>query len=60
MSRVVRIQDDALNIAMQFGPSVSEGIRVMHTLLLRQKRCSFDPEAIRPVFREELERIGGY
>jgi hypothetical protein len=60
MSRVVRIQDDAAEIALDYGPTISEGIRVMHALLQKQKRCSFDLEAVRSVIRDELESLQGY
>lgn len=60
MSRVVRIQIDAAEIALTYGPTISEGIRTMHALLQKQKRCAFDAEAIRSVVREELESLQGY
>ena len=60
MSRVVRIQHDAAETALTYGPTISEGIRTMHALLQKQKRCAFDLEAIRAVFREELEDLRGY
>ncbi len=60
MSRVVRIQEDAAEIALSYGPNISEGIRVMHALLSKQRQCSFDIELIRQVMRDELERLQGY
>jgi hypothetical protein len=60
MSRVVRIHEDAAETALSYGPTISEGIRVMHALLRKQHRCSFDIESIRQVLRDELERLQGY
>ncbi|HDR73469.1 MAG TPA: hypothetical protein ENN85_06125 [Methanoculleus sp.] len=60
MSRVLRIHDDAVETALDYGPTVSEGIRTMHALLQRQTRCAFDLEAVRSVVRDELERLQGY
>ncbi len=60
MSRVMRIQQDAAEIALTYGPTISEGIRVMHALLQKPQRCSFDLEAIRTVVRDELESLQGY
>ncbi|HDQ08548.1 MAG TPA: hypothetical protein ENN44_07205 [Methanoculleus sp.] len=59
MSQVVRIQEDARDIALKYGPTISEGIRVMEHTLRRQKR-TLDIEDIRAVIREELESFGRY
>lgn len=60
VSRVVRIQEDAEAIALRYGPSVSEGIRVMERLLRQHERRGVDPEAIRDIIREELEALVRY
>jgi len=59
MSQVVRIQEDAKEIALKYGPSISEGIRVMERTIRRQKR-PLDIEDIRLAIREELESLGRY
>ncbi|KUK67660.1 MAG: Uncharacterized protein XE11_2021 [Methanomicrobiales archaeon 53_19] len=62
MSRVVRIADDAYECAIAYGPSLSEGIRVMDALIqeLRSRNeSSFDEKAIermiRSAVRDEIE-----
>ena len=60
MSKVVRIQEDAIAIALSYGPTISEGIRVMEARLKRAERNQVDTEAIRMVLREELESFGRY
>jgi hypothetical protein len=52
MSKVVRIQEDALEIALRYGNTLSEGIRAMESLC----KASMNPEMIRSVVREELEQ----
>lgn len=59
MSQVIRIQEDARDIALTYGPNISEGIRVMERTIRRQKG-SIDIEDIRMVIREELESFGRY
>jgi len=59
MSKVVRVQEDAIEIALSYGPSISEGIRVMEKMI-RQKRSGPDIEEIRGAFREELESVMRY
>lgn len=60
-SKVVRVQLDALETALRYGNSVSEGIRTMEKLLKeKDKKGDFDIEAIRIVVREELDSIGRY
>ena len=60
MSRVVRIQEDAIDIALSYGPSISEGIRAMEARLKRIERNQLDIEAVRMAVREELESFGRY
>jgi hypothetical protein len=59
MSRVMRIQADAADIALSYAPNVSEGIRVMERLLLRQRE-KVDYGMIREIVREELDVLRGY
>lgn len=60
MSKVVRIQEDAIDIALTYGPSISEGIRAMEARLKRAERNQVDIETIRMAVREELESFGRY
>ena len=60
MSRVVRINEDSIDIAMKYGKSISEGIRTMEKLLQQNSRNIIDIEDIRRVVREEIESIGRY
>lgn len=60
MSRVIRIQEDAEEIALRYGPSVSEGIRVMERLIRQYDRRGMDPGVIRDIIREELEALVRY
>jgi len=60
MSRVVRIQEDAIDIALTYGPTISEGIRAMEVRLKRAERNQLDIEAVRIAIREELESFGKY
>ena len=52
MSKVVRIQEDAFDIALKYGNTLSEGIRAMESLC----KASVNPEMIRSIIREELEQ----
>lgn len=52
MSKVVRIQEDALEIALKYGNTLSEGIRAMESLC----NVSMNPELVRSIVRDELER----
>jgi len=60
MSKVIRIQEDAEEIALSYGATVSEGIRVMEKLLKKADKKEFDLEDIRNVIRDELENINRY
>ena len=59
MSKVIRIQEDAEEIALKYGNSISEGIRTMEKILNKQKK-GIDIEDVRLVIKEELENIGRY
>lgn len=62
MSRVVRIADDAYDLAIAYGSSLSEGIRVMDALI-RELRLKSDSgldqkvieRMIRSAVRDEIE-----
>ena len=60
MSRVVRIQEDAIDIALSYGPTISEGIRAMELRLKRAERNQLDVEVVRTAIREELESFNRY
>lgn len=60
MSKVIRIQEDAEEIALSYGSNVSEGIRTMEKLLKKANKKDFDLEDIRNVIRDELENINRY
>ncbi|MBN1431157.1 MAG: hypothetical protein JW931_00115 [Methanomicrobiaceae archaeon] len=60
MSRVVRINEDSIEIAMKYGKTVSEGIRTMDKIIRDKSRNNLDIEDIRRVIREEIESIGRY
>jgi|Deesub1362A_J573_1020465.scaffolds.fasta_scaffold00761_23 hypothetical protein len=63
MSKVVRLPEDAIEIALKYGTNLAEGIRTMDKLI--QHECKFDLRAIedlietkiREVIREELEML---
>jgi len=62
MSRVVRIADDAYEIARSYGSTITEAIRVMDALineLRRQNASAFDEKTIermiRSAVRDEIE-----
>ena len=64
MSRVVRISDDAFEIAASYGSTLSEAIRMMDTLireLRRTERTQLDPKEIermvRSAVRDEIETV---
>ena len=60
MSKVIRIQEDAEEIALSYGATVSEGIRTMEKLLKKANKKDFDLEDIRNVIRDELENMNRY
>jgi len=60
MSKVIRIQEDAEEIALSYGANVSEGIRTMEKLLRKANKKDFDLEDIRNVIRDELENMNRY
>ena len=60
MSKVVRLSEDSIEIALRYGRSVSEGIRTMEKMMKNSSRQSIDLEDIRMIVREELESLGRY
>lgn len=60
MSRVMRLSEDSIEIALKYGKTVSEGIRTMEKMMNNNSRQSIDLEDIRMVVREELESLGRY
>ncbi|MDD4299186.1 MAG: hypothetical protein PHO78_00860 [Methanomicrobium sp.] len=59
MSKVIRLSEDSIEIALKYGNTVSEGIRTMEKLLKKQK-SGIDIEEIRTVIQEELENLRRY
>ncbi len=59
MSRVVRIDEEALEVALQYGKNLSLGIMMMEELLRKQEKAKRDytaiEEMVRRTIREELE-----
>ena len=60
MSKVIRIDEDSIEIAMKYGNSISEGIRTMDKMIRNSSRNTINAEDIRRVVREELESFGRY
>jgi hypothetical protein len=60
MSKVIRIDENSIEIAMKYGKSISEGIRTMDKMIRNSSRNTIDAEDIRRVVREELESFGRY
>lgn len=61
MSKVVRIDEEALEVALKYGKSLSAGIMKMEELLKKQEKAKRDytaiEEMIRRTIREELEML---
>lgn len=64
MSKVVRINEEALEVALQYGKNLSAGIMKMEELLKKQEKAKRDytaiEEMIRRTIREELEALSRY
>ncbi len=64
MSRVVRINEEALEVALQYGKNLSAGIMKMEELLKKQEKAKRDytniEEMVRRTIREELEALSRY
>jgi len=61
MSRVVRVDEEALEVALKYGKNLSLGIMKMNELLQKQEkaRCDYTAieEMVRRTIREELEGL---
>ncbi len=61
MSRVVRIDEEALEVALQYGKNLSLGIMKMEEMLKKQEKAKRDytaiEEMVRRTIREELEAL---
>ncbi len=59
MSRVVRIDEEALEVALKYGKNLSLGVMKMEELLKKQEKARRDytamEEMVRRTIREELE-----
>jgi len=64
MSRVVRINEEALAVALQYGKNLSAGIMKMEEMLKKQEKAKRDytaiEEMVRRTIREELEALSRY
>ncbi|MDN7013112.1 hypothetical protein FGW20_08670 [Methanoculleus sp. FWC-SCC3] len=61
MSRVVRVDEEALEVALQYGKNLSVGIMKMEEMLKKQEKAKRDytniEEMVRRAVREELEML---
>ena len=61
MSRVVRVDEEALEVALQYGKNLSAGIMKMEDMLKKQEKAKRDytniEEMIRRAVREELDML---
>jgi hypothetical protein len=59
MSKVVRVDEEALEVALKYGKNLSTGIMMMEELLRKQEKAKRDytaiEEMVRRTIREELE-----
>jgi uncharacterized protein (DUF58 family) len=59
MSRVVRVDEEALEVALKYGKNLSAGIMKMEEMLAAQEKAKRDytriEEMVRRTIREELE-----
>jgi len=64
MSRVVRVDEEALEVALQYGKNLSAGIMKMEEMLKKQEKARRDytaiEEMVRRTIREELEMLTRY
>jgi uncharacterized protein (DUF58 family) len=64
MSKVVRVNEEALEVALQYGKNLSAGIMKMEELLKKQEKAKRDytaiEEMIRRTIREELDALSRY
>lgn len=61
MSRVVRVDEEALEVALQYGKNLSAGIMKMEEMLRKQEKAKRDytniEEMVRRAVREELDML---
>ncbi|MCK9299345.1 hypothetical protein HL657_10570 [Methanoculleus sp. YWC-01] len=61
MSRVVRVDEEALEVALQYGKNLSVGIMKMEEMLKKQEKARRDytaiEEMVRRAVREELDML---
>jgi len=61
MSRVVRVDEEALEVALQYGKNLSAGIMKMEEMLNKQEKARRDytaiEERVRRAVREELDML---
>ncbi|WP_292364423.1 MULTISPECIES: hypothetical protein [unclassified Methanoculleus] len=61
MSRVVRVDEEALEVALRYGKNLSLGIMKMEEMLKKQEKAKRDytaiEEMVRRAVREELEML---
>ena len=64
MSRVVRVDEEALEVALQYGKNLSAGIMKMEEMIAKQEKAKRDytaiEEMVRRTIREELETLTRY
>jgi hypothetical protein len=64
MSRVVRIDEEALTIALGYGDSLSAGVKKMEEIIRRTEKARVEYEKIermiRTTIQEELETLTRY
>ncbi|MDD3857276.1 MAG: hypothetical protein PHP43_04420 [Methanoculleus sp.] len=61
MSRVVRVDEEALEVALKYGKNLSLGIMKMEEMIAKQEKARRDytaiEEMVRRTIREELEGL---
>lgn len=64
MSKVVRVDEEALEVALQYGKNLSAGIMKMEEMIKKQEKARRDytaiEEMVRRTIREELEALSRY
>ncbi len=64
MSRVVRVDEEALEVALKYGKNLSLGIMQMEEMIAKQEKARRDytaiEEMVRRTIREELEALTRY
>jgi len=65
MSKVVRVSEDVIEIALKYGKNLAEGVRTMDKLIqeyrnLDKKLAGLIDTTVREAIREELEMLKRY